>query len=710
MVIMGSLPRRTVVNSLLTLVVASGLVAPVLIAQQFPASWFSGSTELAPVVRPVAFQQQPPAAADEAGSDVNKNTVEGTGQSVPELDFSMEDYFDQRIGNQLENRWQFSANYTGAQAGQPLGYTSLNALRTSALGNVLDMRLHITDFGDVGGTFGLGRRSIADDQLLGLHVSLDASETQTGSRFATASVSAELVNETWDVRANGYWPVSNQVGSANFSSISNTAFVGNDLVGDVAMLQEVSLGGFDLEASRRVGGSDLWGYGGVYNYQTPGDQTWGARYGARGFLANRVFADLHVSNDSMFGSQVGFGLSWLFGGQVTEPGNIAERMASIPVRRQGLVATQFTTLLLPGQTLTNPNGSPLVVQHVDSTVVPGGDGSVATPHDTLTAVAAVAQPDDVIHLIRDSVFVGESITLQPGQQLIGESDLPTGNTVATQFGSADLPAGSGGTNPAQISGAPGPAAITLAADTTVTNIDIINPAGAGIVGSGLIGNVTLDALEIQGAGGIGITLNGITGNTQISNTTILNSGSDGLAAISIVGDLDVDQLLVQGAGDDGIDFALISGSATISNSQIVSSNASGILLSDVQSVLVDGVFVETVDVGGGGGWGLSAMTVGPNFTELVVVDSVFDADLSLNSFQAQSIVGGEMMLLMSGNEANGIYDLFVEPGSFMGIAGNLGVGNLFFDSDNGNLTDNGNTTLGGAATVIAVGEFLIIPW
>ena len=115
---MGSLPRRTVVNSLLTLVAASGLVAPVLIAQQFPASWFSGSTELAPVVRPVAFQQQPPAAADEAGADVNKNAVDGTGPSVPELDLSMEEFFDQRIGSQLENRWQFSANYTGTQAGQ----------------------------------------------------------------------------------------------------------------------------------------------------------------------------------------------------------------------------------------------------------------------------------------------------------------------------------------------------------------------------------------------------------------------------------------------------------------------------------------------------------------------------------------------------------------------------------------------------------------
>ncbi|MFP6574478.1 MAG: hypothetical protein VB912_04950, partial [Pirellulaceae bacterium] len=110
------------------------------------------------------------------------------------------------------------------------------------------------------------------------------------------------------------------------------------------------------------------------------------------------------------------------------------------------------------------------------------------------------------------------------------------------------------------------------------------------------------------------------------------------------------------------------------------------------------------------GWGLSATTVGPNFTELVVVDSFFDADLSTNSFQAQSLLGGEMMLLMSGNEANGIYDLFVEPGSFMGIAGNLGVGNTYNNTDNGNLADNGNTALGGPPTVNAVGQFLIIPW
>ncbi len=662
-VIMGYPPFRTVVNLSLSLVVVSGFVAPVLLAQQVPSFRSSGSAELLPAIHTVSSLQQPAGDADGAGADVNKRTEEGIGQSVPELDFSVEDYFDRRIASQIESLWQFSANYTGRQAGQPVGYTSLNALRTSAVGTVLDTRLHMTDFGDIGGSIGLGRRLITDNQLLGLHVSFDASETQTDSRFATAGVSAELVNETWDVRANGYWPVSNRVGSANFSSISNTAFVGNDLVGDVAMLQEVSLAGFDLEASRRVGGTDLWGYGGVYNYRTPGDQAWGARYGVRGFFASRVFADLHVSNDSMFGSQVGFGLSWLFGGRVVEPSNIAERMARIPVRRQGLVATQFTTLSLPDQTLTNPNGTPLMFQHVDSTAAADGDGSAATPHGTLAAAAAVAQPRDVIYLKRDSDFVGESITLQPGQQLIGESDTPAGNTVTTQFGTAALPAGSAEANPAQISGAPGPAAITLAADTTVANINIFAPVGNGIAGGDFAGNIDLDNLEIQGA------------------------------------------------GNNGIDLASIFGSVTINNSRIVSSNANGILLNGIQSLLVAGALVETVDVVGGGGWGLSATTAvfdGPS--ELTVVDSFFDADLSPNSFRVQSLLGGETMLRMSGNETNGIYDLLVEPGSFMGIAGNLGVGNTYVNNDHGVLTDNGNTTFGGPATVDAMGEFLIVPW
>lgn len=95
---------------------------------------------------------------------------------------------------------------------------------------------------------------------------------------------------------------------------------------------------------------------------------------------------------------------------------------------------------------------------------------------------------------------------------------------------------------------------------------------------------------------------------------------------------------------------------------------------------------------------------------MTVVGALIEAVTSSNSFQAQSILGGEMTLRMSGNEADGSYDLLVEPGSFMGIAGNLGVGNVFTDDDNGNLADNGNTTLGGPPTVNAIGEFLIVPW
>lgn len=660
--IMSRQPRSTVLTALLCVVLLCGFLLNVSLSQERLLFSFAESSGQLPTIRTVSWLQPPADGPDEPGADVNKSTQDGTGPSVPQADITMEEYFDQQISSQLGEGWRFSANYTGAQAGQPIGYTSLNVLGLGAAGMVLDSRLHITDFGNVGGSVGLGRRSITDNQLMGLHVSLDASETQAGSRFVTASVSGEWVNETWDVRGNGYWPVSNQVGSASFSSISNTAFVGNSLVGNVAILQEVSLGGFDLDASRRVGGSDLWGYGGVYNFQIPGDQTWGARYGVRGFLANRVFADLHVSNDSMFGSQVGFGLSWLFGGPAVESSSVAERMASIPVRRQGLVATQFNTVSLPGETLTNPNGTPLVVQHVDSTVAPGGDGSVATPYDTLAAVEAAAQPDDIIHLKRDSVFVGESITLQNGQQLLGESDLPDGNFLDTQFGTAALPSGLGGTNPAQISTAPGLAAITLAGDTTVINTVILAPVNNGILGNGFAGDVTLE------------------------NLTIL------------------------GAGDNGIDLASISGNINISNSQIINSNASGIQAVDVESLAIEGVLVETVDLGGGGGWGLSVTTTGFNFSELTASANIFNAIMSSNSFQAQALGNSGIRLFMSDNDVDGNYDLFAAPGSFMEIAGNLGVGNFFINDDNGNLADNGNTTLFGPPNVNPIGEFLIIPW
>ena len=210
--------RTTRWTVLLGVVLLCGFLLNVSLSQERQLFSLESNGQV-PTIRTVSWLQPPAVDADEPGADVNKSTEEGTGPSVPQTDITMEEYFDQQISSQMEEGWRFSANYRGAQAGQPIGYSSLNALRTSAAGMVLDSRLHITDFGNVGGSVGLGRRSITDNQLLGLHVSLDASETQAGSRFVTASVSGEWVNEIWDVRGNGYWPVSNQVGSASFSSI-----------------------------------------------------------------------------------------------------------------------------------------------------------------------------------------------------------------------------------------------------------------------------------------------------------------------------------------------------------------------------------------------------------------------------------------------------------------------------------------------------------
>lgn len=102
---------------------------------------------------------------------------------------------------------------------------------------------------------------------------------------------------------------------------------------------------------------------------------------------------------------------------------------------------------------------------------------------------------------------------------------------------------------------------------------------------------------------------------------------------------------------------------------------------------------------------------GTDTMNATVTDSAFNGNAAPSTFQFGPNAGALMNLNLVGNEDSVGYSFERDPNGFLRIGGTLGTGN-FFNDDNGNVANNGNTTLGGATNIVIVGagnQIQIIP-
>jgi hypothetical protein len=216
------------------------------------------------------------------------------------------------------------------------------------------------------------------------------------------------------------------------------------------------------------------------------------------------------------------------------------------------------------------------VWYVRNNASAGGDGSSATPFDSLSqADAAATAAGAYLYVYQgDGTTSGLTggVTLLANQRLVGAAeDLTVAGATLENGADADRPAISG--------------SVTLGAGNTVEGLAITVSGANAIDGGASDASGTLDDLVLtpSGAAGGGISLNGTSGTWNVSDTTITAA-----------------------AGAQGI-FASSAGTVNFTPAGTISVTAAGPAVS-VLSTAVSGAIDTTTSTGGSYGWALNAVT------------------------------------------------------------------------------------------------------
>ncbi|USO02934.1 MAG: inverse autotransporter beta domain-containing protein [Rhodospirillales bacterium] len=300
-----------------------------------------------------------------------------------------------------------------------------------------DLRLMGDDRDNREGNIGLGYRRIlpGGKALAGGHLWFDRRLTDRGSMFHQITGGAELLGEAFDLRANGYLPLS---GKKEYTvptvNPQGPALAGTGIFVDTnGRLLEEPQYGLDLELGWRVpyleGFTDsVRLYGGGYHFD--GDHTenvtgWRARFAAD--ITPDIQVGARFQRDAARGSQ-GFleaTIRFPFGQKKSfRKEGLRARLDESPERDIDIVTgAQVTDTGARVPVINASTGAAQEVLHVDNTAAGGGDGSAENPFNTLADAQAAASAQTIIY-----VKAGDGTTTnqdqgivldKTGQQLIG---------------------------------------------------------------------------------------------------------------------------------------------------------------------------------------------------------------------------------------------------------------------------------------------------
>ncbi len=551
-----------------------------------------------------------------------------------------------------------------------------------------DSQLLLTNSAAVGANIGLGYRRYqpGTNRILGAGLWCDL-DNRNERMYQQVAVGLESLGDLWDFRSNVYVPVGNRGNSFGYQSTSVPVYQGNQLLlSQAAWVDESAMTGLDLEAGRRLpgwlGDRSLWLFGGLYHFENSGvPEVEGWKCRLEGYLTSDVSAQLSVSSDSVFDTSVVFGVTWTFGGSARRRGmpvRVRDRLVHSSRRNQHMVVG--SQVGRSEVAATAPSSSdPLSILHIDSNAGTGGDGSIETPYRTLTEALAGATGDSILFAHADSVFTGESITLLADQPLFGEG---IEHLVETQFGSVALPRATSGTALPILQNAPG-TAITLVDDSALSGFSIVNPAGVGILASGLSDAVaTVDNVTVSGSGAEGIKVENCS-NTEISfdDIEVTGAGTHGIA--------------IEGVADSTIDFG---------TTRIISPGRNGIHLDNLPRTTVNFGDVLVNDPG----WGRSLLMQNCNDATTLNVTSLTAesgyAEVRLESPTNSTITFGDVRLL----GASPVNVRFADNSNI--TFGDILAGAAYFEASNSTVTvgdiqgTQGAVTVGGSDSTFELGN------
>ncbi len=370
----------------------------------------------------------------------------------------------------------------------------------------------------VGYNLGLGIRFLTDTfftpdptRITGVSVWADGTGTRADNFFAQVGVSWESLGDLWDFRVNGYAPVSNRFMTGDYEQTGgDPTFFQNNLVLPTVADFDTAFFAAEVEAARRLGDREAWGFAGAYRLDSGDNSTNGYRAGLRGYAIPDVLLQIAVSNDEIFNTNAAFSLTWFVGRTRTDyaaTGSVFDRFRE-PVMRNDYVVIN-TRQVAGGDSLDDTDGNPLTFVHVDSAADAGGDGTFEDPLNSLDLIDDSSSSGDIVFAHALSTFNNESAVLHDDQRFLGEGNGQVFTVNTEQRGIIDIPESSPGARDEArptIAGSTG-AAITLADNDEVANF-LIENGFDGIDGASTAGvtNPNLHDLTIQNMSGTGIHL------------------------------------------------------------------------------------------------------------------------------------------------------------------------------------------------------------
>ena len=492
-----------------------------------------------------------------------------------------------------------------------------------------DGRLFMNNYGRLGGNLGLGYRTRpwGGNNIFGASLWYDADDS-LDKVYQDIGLSLEHYSDLFDARLNGYVPVGN-TSRQIADRVTNPRFVGPSLVFDRVVLHGTALGGVDYEIgiplpARVLRQHNLRAYVGAYHFGGNGvDMISGGKARVEGSIIPSVEAQLAVTSDSSFGTNVTLGVSWTyFGGFERTETNRAlryDRMGEFVNRNYNVIVGRRRAVTAGVPAVSPVTGAPFVFQHVG----PGGNSSGAVDDPWGTIADAQAAGGDVI-IVHAGTVLTEPIVLQDGDVVIGQGSGSQDFLNIQGYGLVELPKVGTNTNAPIIQSVSGNA-VTLASNSTFAGFIIDSPSGHGIFADGvhdaLVSNVRIDnaggdAIFLQnGSGGFsfrGITINGPAGtglhiaggsaditfsgqiDTGSSRSLLITDTTDGLinlSGTSVVGggvqlldndgDVVLDSLEVNDASGIGVEIRRGSGNVTVLNATTITNAAdTGLLVDD----------------------------------------------------------------------------------------------------------------------------------
>jgi len=494
----------------------------------------------------------------------------------------------------------------------------------------LDTRGIFTNQDTSEGNIGLGYRCkncISKNWIFGSYGFFDRRRSQHDKYFSQLTMGVEVLSDTWDFRINGYQPISekkliSQAAATAELTPNGTVFV------DSGETFEKSLRGYDIEFGRKLDDKgNTWAHAAFYKFGGWGNPNVD---GIRVRIHSDITDWLRIGAETMYDGPRGHNtfaelrVRIPFGAKPKEKSLLQKRFYEPIVRDIDIVTQSIKAAKEPAK---GSNGSNLKIIFVDNSVAVGGDGTQATPYNTLAAAESAEKRSETIYVLEGDGTVANmnaGITINSDNiRFVGE-----GVALTTLEGVVILPSG----NAPKITNTAGDAITVSANNIEVAGFTIDAPTGDGVY---ILDNNYLNVHDL----------------------TINNAGLSGVHAVfsKQTRTLTVEDVAVTGSTQNGIKLeTYLSGNmnVTLRNNTLTNNTQPGVFIQSNNQSLLNLTLDTNTSTGNGGNGGFYVQGA---TDATMIIDATNNTATNNNNYGMYYISGGEgsTTLTSSGNTVTG---------------------------------------------------------